>query len=278
MKIEVVQTKTRDGDTAHNLKGILKAMARCESDTDILMFPESHLTGFLTADDVDSLSEAIDGDAVQAVVVEARQRNVAVVLGLYENANGTFYNTTLFIAPEGILLTYRKTHLWVPEHGIVVPGDRFATVEWRGVRLGLLICYDSEFPETARGLKALGAQLMLITDGLAEPEDHVHRVSVMARAMENQVFAVAANRVGDGQDGSVFVGASLAVDPYGRTLFEAGRGESRHGVTLDLSLIDKARASHDYGVNQRMVMLGEQIEHANGVRELIIGNTVNRWP
>lgn len=270
MKIEVVQTTTRDGDTAHNLRGILEALAQCAPDTDILLFPESHLTGFLTADDVGMLSEAIDGHAVQAVVTAARQRNVAVVLGLYENNGGTFYNTTLFIAPEGILLTYRKTHLWLPEHGIVVPGDRFATVEWRGVRLGLLICYDSEFPETARALKALGAQLMLITDGLAEPEDHVHRVSVMARAMENQVFAVVANRVGEGPDGCVFVGASLAVDPYGQTLFEAGRGESRHSVTLDLSLIGKARAFHDYSANQRIRLPGERIEHASGVWELVI--------
>lgn len=273
MKIEVVQTTTRDGDTAHNLKTILKAMAQCASDTDILLFPESHLTGFLTADDVGMLSEAIDGDAVQAVVAEARQRNVAVVLGLYENANGIFYNTTLFIAPEGILLTYRKTHLWVPEHGIVVPGDRFATVEWRGVRLGLLICYDSEFPETARALKALGAQVLLITDGLAEPEDHVHRVSVMARAMENQVFAVTANRIGDGPDSCVFIGGSIAVDPYGKVLLEAGRGESRHQLSLDLSLIDKARAVHNYTLNQRLGLSGERIEHTNGMRELVIDNT-----
>lgn len=270
MKIEVVQTTTRDGDTAHNLQCVLTALAQCAPGTDIVLFPESHLTGFLSQAEVGALSEAIDGEAVQAVVEAARQHNIAVVLGLYENANGTFYNTTLFIAPEGILLTYRKTHLWLPEHGIVVPGDRFSTVEWRGVRLGLLICYDSEFPKTARALKALDAQLVLITDGLAEPEDHVHRVSVMARAMENQVFAVVANRVGTGPDNCVFVGASLAVDPYGRALFEAGRGESRHSVTLDLSLITKARAFHDYSANQRITLPGERVEHANGVRELII--------
>ncbi|BBR55284.1 MULTISPECIES: carbon-nitrogen hydrolase family protein [Pseudomonas] len=271
MKIEVIQTTTRDGDTPYNLSCILKDIAQCAPDTDVVLFPESHLTGFLSQEDVGMLSESVEGEAVQAVVEAARQRNVAVVLGLYENAHGTFYNTTLFIAPEGILLTYRKTHLWVPEHGIVVPGDRFSTVEWRGVRIGLLICYDSEFPETARALTALDAQVMLITDGLAEPEDDVHRVSVMARAMENQVFAVVANRVGNGPDDCMFVGNSLGVDPFGRTLFEAGRGESRHTVTLDLSLIGKARAFHDYRANQRIALPGERIEHPNGLRELLIG-------
>ncbi|HDS1697842.1 MULTISPECIES: carbon-nitrogen hydrolase family protein [unclassified Pseudomonas] len=270
MKIEVVQTTTRDGDTPYNLKCILEAIGQCAPDTDIVLFPESHLTGFLSQEDVGMLSEAIEGEAVQTVVEAARRNNVAVVLGLYENANGTFYNTTLLIAPEGILLTYRKTHLWVPEHGIVVPGDRFATVQWRGVRIGLLICYDSEFPETARALTALDAQVVLITDGLSEPEDNVHRVSVMARAMENQIFAVVSNRVGKGPDGCVFVGHSLGVDPFGKTLFEAGRGESRHTVTLDLSQIDRARAFHDYRANQRVALPGERVEHANGLRELII--------
>jgi (R)-amidase len=66
------------------------------------------------------------------------------------------------------------------------------------------------------------------------------------------------------------VGASLAVDPYGHTLFEAGRGESRHSVTLDLSLIGKARAFHDYSANQRIRLPGERIEHASGVWELVI--------
>ncbi|MDR5662749.1 carbon-nitrogen hydrolase, partial [Burkholderia cenocepacia] len=120
--------------------------------------------------------------------------DVAVVVGLIENDGGRFYNTTVFVTPNGIALRYRKTHLWVGEHGVVLPGDRYATVEWRGVRIGLLICYDSEFPETGRALAALGAQLILVTDGNMEPYRNVHRTSVTARAMENQVFAAVANR------------------------------------------------------------------------------------
>lgn len=154
----------------------------------------------------------------------------------------------------------------------MVPGDRFATVQWRGARIGLLICYDSEFPETARALAALDVQVVLITDGLTEPEDNVHRVSVMARAMENQIFAVVSNRVGKGPDGCVFVGNSLGVDPFGNTLFEAGTGDSRHAVTLDLSLIGKARSFHDYRANQRIALPGKRVEHANGLWEWIIGS------
>ncbi len=243
MKIEIVQLSGRDADTPYNLQRTLDAIEQCAADTDILLLPEAQLTGFLDADTVATLSEAIDGAAVQAVQAAARARNVAVVLGLYENDHGTFYNTTLFIAPEGILLKYRKTHLWVPEHGIVTPGDRYATVQWRGVHLGLLICYDSEFPETARALAAMGAELFLVTDGLAEPDGHVHRISMMARALENQAFAVSANRVGAGSDDCTYAGGSRAIDPHGNILFEAGNGESRHSVSLWISQKYRVRAA-----------------------------------
>ncbi|MBN0038359.1 carbon-nitrogen hydrolase, partial [Pseudomonas aeruginosa] len=101
---------------------------------------------------------------------------------------------------------YRKTHLWVSEPGLVLPGDRFATLQWRGGRIGLLICYDSEFPESARALAELGAELILVSDGNMEPFGHVHRTSIAARAQENQVFAVVVNRVGEGEDAITFAG------------------------------------------------------------------------
>ena len=186
------------------------------------------------------------------------------------------YSTLQFVAGvgsgglNGIALRYRKTHLWVSEHGVVLPGDRYATVEWRGVRIGLLICYDSEFPETGRALAALGAQLILVTDGNMEPYRNVHRTSVTARAMENQVFAAVANRVGGGSHDVVFAGGSLAVDPFGNLIFEAGNTESRHAIELDFDQLAASRAVYDYRRDQRLQIAGERIAHADGRRELLI--------
>ncbi|MDQ4222415.1 nitrilase-related carbon-nitrogen hydrolase, partial [Pseudomonas aeruginosa] len=161
MKLELVQQAARDGDTSYNLHRILQAIAGCSPDTDIVVFPEAQITGFLNAQNIAGNAEPLDGPSLQAVQRAARERGVAVVVGLIENDGGKFYNTTVFVAPEGLLLSYRKTHLWVSEPGLVLPGDRFATLQWRGVRIGLLICYDSEFPESARALAELGAQLIL---------------------------------------------------------------------------------------------------------------------
>ncbi|MGS0893177.1 carbon-nitrogen hydrolase family protein [Burkholderia stagnalis] len=270
LKLDIVQLAGRDGDTPYNLRRTLEAISTCAPDTDIVMFPEAQLTGFLDAPSLAACAEPLDGPSVSAVLAAARARDVAVVVGLIENDGGRFYNTTVFVTPAGIAMRYRKTHLWVTEHGVVLPGDRYATVEWRGVRIGLLICYDSEFPESGRALAELGAELMLVTDGNMEPYRAVHRTSVSARAMENQMFAAVANRVGDSTHDVVFAGGSLAVDPFGNLLFEAGGGESRHVLELDFDQLAAARAVYDYRKDRRLRVTGERIAHPDGRREWLI--------
>jgi len=270
MKLELVQLAGRDGDTAYNLQRILQAIATCAPDTDLVVFPEAHVTGFLHAGNIAANAEPLDGPSVRAIAQAARDHEVAVVVGLIENDGGRFYNTTLFIAPEGILAHYRKTHLWISEPGLVEPGDRYVSFEWRGVRMGLLICFDTEFPETARAVAELGTELILVTDANMEPYGHVHHTSVTARAQENQVFAVVVNRVGEGDDDLVFAGGSAVVDPFGRMLFEAGREECRHSLELDFTQLAAARELYDYQREKRFRLPGERIEHADGRRELLI--------
>ena len=269
MKLELVQLAGRDGDVVHNLQRILQTIADCQPGTDIMVFPEAYLTGFLGHDNIAQLAENLSGPNVQSICAAARERDIAVVVGLIERDGERLYNTTLFITPEGIALSYRKTHLWVGEPELVLPGDRFATVQWRGVRIGLLICYDIEFPESACALATLGAELILITDGNMQPYGHVHHTAVAARAQENQLFAAMVNRVGDGV-GEVFAGGSTVVDPYGQRLFEAGAEECRHVIELDMTRIAPARALYDYRAEKRLKLAADITEHPDGRRELLI--------
>lgn len=147
MKVELAQLAGRDNDTAYNLERALAAIAGCAADTQLIMFPEGHLMGFASEETVAQVAEPLDGPTVSAVIAAARERKIAVVVGMAENDNGRFYNTTLLITPEGIALRYRKTHLWASDRGVYEPGDRYATCLWNGVRVGLLICYDIEFPK-----------------------------------------------------------------------------------------------------------------------------------
>ncbi|WP_375737892.1 carbon-nitrogen hydrolase family protein [Pseudomonas boanensis] len=270
MKVELVQLAGRDGDTAYNLERTLQAIATCAPDTDLVVFPETQLMGFPTAGNVHAVAEPLDGPSVQAVQRAARERDVAVVVGVAENDAGTFYNTTVLITPEGIALRYRKTHLWASDRGVFTPGDRYATALWKGIRVGILICFDIEFPETARALGQLGAELIIVTNGNMDPYGPTHRTAIMARAQENQAFAVMVNRVGEGDDNLIFAGGSAVVDPFGSLLCEAGRGECRQIVELDLDQLKAARMDYRYLDERRLSLPGERIEHTDGRRELLI--------
>ncbi|NWB90619.1 carbon-nitrogen hydrolase family protein [Pseudomonas agarici] len=270
MKVELAQLAGRDNDTAYNLERALAAIAACAADTQLIVFPETHLMGFPSAEAVAGIAEPLDGPTVRAVQQAARERNLAVVIGMAENDHGRFYNTTLMITPQGIALRYRKTHLWASDRGVFNPGDRYVTCEWNGVRVGLLICYDIEFPETARALAQLGAQLLIVTNGNMDPYGPTHRTAIMARAQENQAFALMVNRVGEGDGDLLFAGGSALVDPFGVLLMEAGREEGQFSVELNLSQLAAARRDYRYLDDQRLRLPGEVIEHANGVRELLI--------
>lgn len=270
MKVELVQLTGRDGDTAHNLAAALEAIAACAADTDLVVFPETHLMGFPTAENIAAVAEPLDGPTVQAVQRAARERDVAVAIGIAENDAGTYYNTTLLITPEGIALTYRKTHLWASDRGIFTPGDRYATCLYKGVRVGLLICFDIEFPESARALGQLGAELIIVTNGNMDPYGPTHRTAIMGRAMENQAFAVMVNRVGEGDGGLMFAGGSAVVDPFGRLLLEAGREACRQVIELDLAQLAAARSDYRYLDERRLHLPGRLVEHEGGLREWLI--------
>lgn len=270
MKVELAQLTGQDNGTAHNLKTALNAIAACAADTALIVFPETHLMGFPTRDTVADVAEPLDGPTVQAIEKAARARNVSVVIGMAENDNGSFYNTTLLITPEGIALRYRKTHLWASDRGVFSAGDRYATCLWNGLRVGMLICYDIEFPESARALAQLGADLIIVTNGNMDPYGPTHRTAIMARAQENQAFALMVNRVGEGDADLVFAGGSALVDPFGSLLHEAGREPTQFSVELDLQQLQAARRDYRYLDDQRLRLPGEVVEHANGVRELII--------
>ena len=270
MKVELAQLAGRDNDTAYNLERALSAIAACAADTHLIVFPETHLMGFPSAETVAAIAEPLDGPSVSAILAAARDRNISVVIGMAESDDGRFYNTTLLITPAGIALKYRKTHLWASDRGVFEAGDRYATCEWNGLRVGLLICYDIEFPETARALAQLGAELLIVTNGNMDPYGPTHRTAIMARAQENQAFALMVNRVEEGDGDLVFAGGSALVDPLGTLLFEAGREPGQFALELDRQQLTAARQDYRYLDDQRLKLPGETIEHASGLRELLI--------
>ncbi|WP_028219046.1 carbon-nitrogen hydrolase family protein [Paraburkholderia oxyphila] len=271
MQLELAQIPLVDGVVAPNLARTLDAIGKRRAGTDLMVFPEATLTGFPTRENVRDVAETLSGPSLSAVRDAARQASVAVAVGLAERDGQSFYNTTVLIDERGeIALRYRKTHLWATDVGVFTPGDRFEVCEFKGMTVGLLICYDIEFPETARALGMLGAEMMVVTNGNMDPFGPVHRRAIVARAMENQAFAALVNRTGDGDDNLTFPGESALISPFGDVLAELKSEDAVLPVTVDRALLAQSREHYSYVHDARIALNLADENNAQGRRSLHI--------
>jgi predicted amidohydrolase len=188
------------------------------------VFPECALTGYC----FNSLAEArphaqsIPGPATTVLQNVCRELNCRVIFGLLEAVNDRVFNAAALVGPEGVAGSYRKVHL--PFLGIdrfTEYGDRpFAVQDVGGVKIGLNICYDAGFPEPARCLTLLGADLIVLPTNWPPGAEPAAEYAINARSMENAVYYIAVNRVGV-ERGFQFIGHSRICDPLGRTLAHA---------------------------------------------------------
>lgn len=246
-RIRLYQANCRDGDLPFNTRRVLDAIGASGGHTDLLVFPETFLQGFPTAANIAQLAIAVQGAVIDSVRAAARASGVSVAIGFAEIDEGRFFNTAVLIDATGqILLRYRKTHLYQSDDGVFEPGQAYPICVWQGIQVGLLICFDIEFPEAARALARQGAELIVLPDGNMDFSAQVHRKMIPVRALENQLFVVMANRVGAGER-YVFAGESQAADPFGDCLAIAGaKDEAVLDLVLDIGMVNRARADLDY--------------------------------
>jgi len=233
-----VQTDPVLGDREGNAGRICESLAAASAEgARLVVFPEAALTGYL----FDSFDEATDGavdpsssTSLQRIRDACRELDTWCVVGTIERAPGRkLFNTALLISPAGELGTYRKVHT------LCLGVDRFTTPGGEGFRvwntpigrIGLNICYDGSFPESARVLKLLGAELVVLPTNW--PEIELKTELIRVRARENHLWYVAVNRVGT-ERGVTFPGGSVAAGPRGELLAEAGADPAAFVVEMDL--------------------------------------------
>ncbi|MCM3571187.1 carbon-nitrogen hydrolase family protein [Neobacillus mesonae] len=263
--IALAQLVCDDGDIESNLARMDRVINQYGFNHDLIIFPETYTMGFPERNVCRSLAQTLDGPVMKHLEQKAREANTTIAAGLYEKDGENVYNTTVLVGPNGLLLSYRKTHLWVGESARVESGNKFQACDWKNTRLGILICYDIEFPETARTIARLGTELLIVTDGNMAPYGPVHHVAIRARAQENQIFVAMTNRVGDGCDSSHFVGGSMIADPYGRVIVEASDNkEEVISASIDLSLVKQSRQYYHYLQEARINPMKQVIEFGQG--------------
>lgn len=174
----------------------------------------------------------------------AQDNGVWLTGSLLEERAGQFYNTMALYSPQGTLAAqYSKMHLFrlMDEHQFLVGGQERTLRDLPWGCTGLAICYDLRFPELFRGYALDGARLVVLPAEWPHPRRMHWRTLLRSRAIENQCFIAACNRVGT-MNGTTFFGSSAVIDPWGETLVEGGETEALLTVSMDLGTVDTVRA------------------------------------
>lgn len=220
-----VQMDVKIGDVAANRAAIVGQMSVAAAEgAQLVVFPECALTGygFESREEALAFAEPIPGPSVQAIESQCAKLGIAAVFGLLERDGDRLFNACVLVGPSGVIGSYRKVHL--PFLGVdrfADPGDRpFAVQEYEGLRIGMHICYDGAFPESGRVLSLLGADVLLLPTNWPTHSECAAIHMIACRAMENVVYAMAVNRVGE-ERGFRFIGRSSIAGPNGEILQSA---------------------------------------------------------
>ena len=253
MKIALYQGAGKPTKVDENLEIIQrKANSAAGQGADLIIFPELFLSGYNIDKTVQNLAEPADGPACQSVAKIATEANIAILYGYPERLNGDVYNSALLINRNGdTCANYRKTHLYGGyEKSCFKPGDSLIIAKLEDLKIGILICYDVEFPEAVRSLVYAGADLIAVPTALMEDYCRVANHVVPARAYESEIFIAYVSRCGIEGD-TVYCGRSCLVGPDGRDILRAGQSEELLIANVDKQAIAEAREANPVLIDLR---------------------------
>lgn len=225
MRIAVLQMAAIPRDVAGNLKRIADAAAEAaEAGARLLIAPELATTGYGAGDAISRLAEPADGPQADTLREMAQAHDIAIVTGFAERDGDGVFNSALFVDPTGVRACYRKCQLWGDyERGLFEPAVPSAVhVEFGGLKIGMLICYDVEFPERTRALALEGVDLIAVPTATpaGSSATFIAHHMLPVRSFENQLFIAYANH--HGNDGRFsYAGLSCVVAPDGGELARA---------------------------------------------------------
>jgi len=228
VSIALSQISCRIGDKKYNLDKMREQIKQAKKNgASLVIFPELALTGYTLKDLVYESAEPIPGPSTNLLTEVAKKENVHIVLGMVEQsekAGAVLYNTAVLLSPKGFVGKYQK--LYLPTHSVFEEkryfrlGYNLPVFDTDIGKLGLIICYDVFFPETARLLRLKGAQLIVCISASPAVRRKFFEVLTVARAIENTVFLAYVNLVGI-EDGLQFWGGSRLIAPNGSIISQA---------------------------------------------------------
>ena len=222
MKIGYIQTNPIFGKKEKNFQEITKLTTDLKAD--LIVLPELFATGytFISKEEALYLAEDLNGKTSHFLVKLAKDTGAVIIGGFAENTGKKIYNSAMIVTNEGVVGTYRKIHLYYKEKLWFSPGDKPLEVyNVNDTKIGIMICFDWIFTETARTLSLLGADIIANPANLVLP---YCQKAMVTRCIENRLYAVTANRIGRekrGEDDFKFTGGSQITSYDGSILSRA---------------------------------------------------------
>ncbi len=216
-----------------NLNKIEEMLSKIEAD--LVVLPELATSGYVFANqqEVNDIAEdTFTGQTAILLRKFSKVKNTSYVIGFPERTLNGVFNSAMLVNPDGKIYIYRKTHLFFEEKQFFLPGDTgFPIFEAKnGVKVGLMICFDWQFPEAARTLALKGAQIICHPSNLVLPWC---QQSMLTRSLENRVFSITCNRIGKEVNGvkeMYFTGMSQVISTKGEILTRLSEDKEEHVI------------------------------------------------
>jgi omega-amidase len=236
-RLTLVQQSIVWQDAEANRANFASVLAPLSGTTDLVVLPEMFTSGFTMKPEAHA--EPADGPTRMWLLEQARNLNAAVGGSVAINDDGRFYNRFMLAMPDGLTYWYDKRHLFRMggEHRHYSAGSHALIVEWRGIRLCPLVCYDLRFPVWSRRRPQLEYDLAIYAANWPAARRYAWNTLLRARAIENQAYVAGVNRIGEDGAGIAHVGDSVLLDFTGQPLVELHDTPQVITVALDLEAL-----------------------------------------
>ncbi len=239
LKIVTVQSSLHWENVAANLKMFAQKIALISSEVDIIVLPEMFNTGFSM--NAEQLAEPMGGLTMYWMQEQAKLSNALVIGSLIVAEDGHYYNRMLCVSVDGCISYYDKRHLFAmaKEEKTFAAGQKQGVLNWKGWEIALFVCYDLRFPAWNRNQN--GYDLAIYVANWPAKRAYHWRSLLVARAIENQAYVVAVNRVGEDGKGFYYSGDSSVISPIGEILYHQADQEASQIHSLSLAKLKEWR-------------------------------------
>ena len=224
-----------------NLQNLGLRLSSIREKTDLIVLPEMFNTGFSM--NADKLAEEMGGRTMQWMNEQARKFDSVVTGTLIIREDGKFYNRLIWMRPDGTYECYDKRHLFsmAKEEQTFTAGSQKLFVELNGFKICPIICYDLRFPVWLRNTKEADYDMLLLVASWPERRSLHWRTLIPARAVENQAYVVAVNRVGHDGNEIYHSGDSMCIDPNGKVVYYKPNDEDLYTFSINKEEVTRAR-------------------------------------